>query len=194
VAWQSHPKPVHSVKTDTSMAWIKKYRSSLHERHTGQELSLAVNPSNTKAPTSLAVNPSRTTQIQKQPSTQKAYWTRTKSRGQPLQGLPKYKSTPTWKAYWTSLVVNQPFKEVLIFKLFRLSFHVVGKGVCLVMLWPNPARRDKPWNYTPLKFQRYTKHILATCNLYGHVGNDWGISFPKRIKQKDHFLGELFQE
>jgi hypothetical protein len=66
--------------------------------------------------------------------------------------------------------------------LFRLSFHVVGKRVCLVMLWPNPARRDKPWNYIPLEFQRYTKLILTTGYLYEHVENVLGIPFPKRIK------------
>lgn len=76
----------------------------------------------------------------------------------------------------------------------RLSFHIVGKGVCLVMLWQNPARRDKPWNYIPLEFQRYTKLILATWYLYGHVENVWGIPFPKRIKGKDCFLSELFQK
>ena len=55
---------------------------------------------------------------------------------------------------------------------FRLSFHMIGKGVCLVMLWPNPARRDKPWNYIALKFQRYTKHLLAMGNLYRHIENN----------------------
>ena len=70
--------------------------------------------------------------------------------------------------------------RVLVF--VRLSFHVVGKVICLVILWPNPARRDKPWNYIPPEFQRYTKLILATGNLYGHVENIWGIPFPKRIK------------
>jgi hypothetical protein len=62
------------------------------------------------------------------------------------------------------------------------------------MLWQNPARRDKPWNYIPPEFQRYTKLILATGNLYGHVENVWGIPFPKRIKWKGRFLSELFQE
>jgi hypothetical protein len=32
------PSQYKSVKTDTSMAWIKKNQSSLHKRHTGQEL------------------------------------------------------------------------------------------------------------------------------------------------------------
>jgi hypothetical protein len=41
------PSQYKSVKTDTSMAWIKKNQSSLHKRHTGQELCLAVNPSGT---------------------------------------------------------------------------------------------------------------------------------------------------
>jgi hypothetical protein len=55
---------------------------------------------------------------------------------------------------------------------FRLSFHVVGKGVCLVMLWQNPARRDKRRNHIAL--------VRQTCsgppgNLHGHVG----IPFPK---------------
>lgn len=78
--------------------------------------------------------------------------------------------------------------------LFRLSFHMIGKEVCLVMLWPNPARRDKPWNYIPPEFQRYTKLVLATRYLYGHVENVWGIPFPKRIMQKYRSLGELFPE
>jgi hypothetical protein len=73
---------------------------------------------------------------------------------------------------------------------FRLSFHVVGKGVCLVILWQNPARRDKPWNYIAPKFQRYTKHLLTTGNLYGHIENVWGILFPKGIEEKDGVLGE----
>lgn len=101
-----------------------------------------------------------------------------------LQGLPKHKSTS----------LRQAITIIKSNCLFRLSFHVVGKGVCLVMLWPNPARRDKPWNYIPLEFQRYTKLILATENLYGHVENAWGIPFPKKKKWKECFLGEIFQE
>jgi len=88
----------------------------------------------------------------------------------------------------------QLVKSNLLDWLFRLSFHIVGKRVCLVILWQNPARRDKPWNYIPLKFQRYTKLNLATRYLYGHVENVWGIPFPKRIEWKDWFLSELFQE
>jgi len=114
------------------------------------------------------------------PYTKKAYWTRAVSRGQPFRDYPNMKL----------IILNKSS----ISCLFRLSFHVVGKKVCLVILWPNPARRDKPWNYIPLKFQRYTKLILATWNLYGHVENVWGIPFPKRMKQKYCFLNELFQE
>jgi len=76
----------------------------------------------------------------------------------------------------------------------RLSFHIIGKGVCLVVLWPNPTGRDKPWNYIILKFQRYTKPLLTTGNLYGHVENVWGIPFQKGMGKKDGVLGELFQE
>lgn len=112
--------------------------------------------------------------------TQKAYWTRTVVLRSTLQGLLKYEIT--------GLQVKSKID------LFRPSFHVVGKRVCLVMLWQNPARRDKPWNYIPTEFQRYTKLIPATGKLYGHVENVWGIPFPKRIMQKDHFLGKLFQE
>lgn len=112
--------------------------------------------------------------------TQKAYWTRTVSRGQPFRDYSNIKV----------LVFNWPILNCL----FRLSFHVVGKRVCLVMLWPNPAKRDKPWNYIPLEFQRYTKHVLATGNLYEHVENVWDIPFPKRIESKYCFLGELFRE
>jgi hypothetical protein len=101
-----------------------------------------------------------------------------------LQGIPKHKSTS----------LRQAITIIKSHCLFRLSFHVVGKRVCLVMLWPNPARRDKPWNYIPLEFQRYTKLILATENLYGHVENAWGIPFPKKKKWKECFLGEIFQE
>jgi hypothetical protein len=94
---------------------------------------------------------------------------------------------PTQKAYWTRTVsCGQPFRDYSNMKVLvvfiRLPFHVIGKRVCLVMLWQNPARRDKPWNYTTLEFQRYTKLILATENLYGHVKNVWGILFPKTIK------------
>jgi hypothetical protein len=96
-----------------------------------------------------------------------------------LQGLPKHKSTS----------LRQAITIIKSNCLFRLSFHVVGKGVCLVMLWPNPARRDKPWNYIPLEFQRYTKLILSTENLYGHVENAWGIPFPKKKKVKRMFSG-----
>lgn len=64
----------------------------------------------------------------------------------------------------------------------RPSSHVVGKWVCLVMLWQKPARRDKQWNYIPLEFQRYTKLNLDTGYLYGHVENVWGIPFPKRME------------
>jgi hypothetical protein len=77
---------------------------------------------------------------------------------------------------------------------FRPSLHVVGIGVCLVTLWPNPARRDKPWHYIALEFQRYTKHLLATGNLYRQVGIVWGIPFPKRMGRKYGFLGELFKK
>jgi hypothetical protein len=62
------------------------------------------------------------------------------------------------------------------------------------MLWPNPARRDKPWNYIALEFQRYTKLLLTTGNLYEHVGNVFGILFPKRIESKYGVLGELFRK
>lgn len=62
------------------------------------------------------------------------------------------------------------------------------------MLWPKPAKRDKPWKYIPLEFQRYTKLSLATGNLYEHVENTWGIPFPKRIEWKYCFLNELFRE
>ena len=112
-----------------------------------------------------------------------------------INGLDQEKPViPTQKAYWTRTVsCGQPFRDysnmkVLDFNrsrvtcLYGLSFHVVGKRVCLVMLWPNPARRDKPWNYIPLEFQRYTKLIRSTGYLYGHVGNGWGIQFPKRMK------------
>jgi hypothetical protein len=61
------------------------------------------------------------------------------------------------------------------------------------MLCPNAARRDKPWNYITSKFQRYTKHILSMGNLYGHVGNVWGIPFPKGMEEKDGVLSELFK-
>jgi hypothetical protein len=76
----------------------------------------------------------------------------------------------------------------------RLSFHMIGKEACLATLWQNPVRSDKPWNYVALEFQRYTKHVPATGNLYGHVENVWGIPFPKEKKQKYFFLGVLFQE
>jgi hypothetical protein len=124
-----------------------------------------------------------------------------------INGLDQEKPViPTQKAYWTrTMSCGQPFRDysnmkLLVFNwskvncLFRLSFHVVGKRVCLVMLWQNPARRDKPWNYIPTEFQRYTKLILATGNLYGHVENVWGIPFSKRKKEKYHLLSELFQE
>ena len=71
---------------------------------------------------------------------------------------------------------------------------MVGKRVCLVIMWPNPARRDKPWNYITLKFQRYTKHLLTRGNLYEHVEIIWGIQFQKGMRQKDDVLDELFQE
>jgi hypothetical protein len=62
------------------------------------------------------------------------------------------------------------------------------------MLWPNPARRDKPWNYIALEFQRYTKLLLTTGNLYGHVENVFGIPFPKRTEPKYGVLGDLFRK
>jgi hypothetical protein len=37
----------------------------------------------------------------------------------------------------------------------------VGKPNPKVMLWPNPIRRDKPWNYIALEFQKYTKPLLC---------------------------------
>jgi hypothetical protein len=77
---------------------------------------------------------------------------------------------------------------------FRLSLHVVGICGCLVMMQPNPARRDKGWHYIALEIQRYTKHVMATYNLYGHVDNTWGILNPKEMKDKYAFLVELFKE
>ena len=38
------PSQYKSVKTDASMAWIKKNQSSLHKRHTGQELLSCCQP------------------------------------------------------------------------------------------------------------------------------------------------------
>jgi hypothetical protein len=64
----------------------------------------------------------------------------------------------------------------------------------LVMLWPNPARRDKPWNYIALEIQRYTKHLLATGNLYEHVDVIEGIPNPKRMEGKGGVLGRIFKE
>ena len=46
----------------------------------------------------------------------------------------------------------------------------------------------------PLKFQRYTKHLLATGKLFGHIENDQGILFSKRMGKKDAVLGEIFRE
>ena len=140
IAWLSYPKPVQSVKTDTSMTRIKKGQSSLLK---------------------------------------KAYWTRTIPHGQPSRG---YKSTnlqPSISHYTC---------------LFRLSLLVVGKRVYLVMLWLNPARRDKRWNYIALEFQRYTKHISEMENLYGRVDNVWGILIPKGMERKYRFLSELLKE
>jgi cytosine/uracil/thiamine/allantoin permease len=33
---------------------------------------------------------------------------------------------------------------------------------------------------------------MATGNLYDHVGNVWGIPFPKKVEQKYGVLDELF--
>jgi hypothetical protein len=62
------------------------------------------------------------------------------------------------------------------------------------MLWKNPARRDKQWNYIALQFQRYTKHVPPIQNIYGHVDNVWGIPIPKRMVPKYRFLSELSKE
>ena len=59
---------------------------------------------------------------------------------------------------------------------------------------PNPARRDKPWNYIALEFQRYIKHILATWNLYEQVGNFQDILFQKRTEWKYVVLSVLFKK
>lgn len=64
----------------------------------------------------------------------------------------------------------------------------------MVVLWKNPTRRDKQWNYIALQFQRYTKHVPPTRNIYEHVGNVWGIPIPKRMVSKYHFLSELLKE
>jgi hypothetical protein len=109
---------------------------------------------------------------------QKAYWTRTDVSRSTFKG---HKSTNLKKTIKSN-------------HRFRLSLHVVGKWVFLVVLWPNPARRDKPWNYIALEFQRYTKHLLITGNLYRQIENVWGIPFPKGMKQKYGVLGELFRK
>jgi hypothetical protein len=99
------------------------------------------------------------------------------SRGQP--------SRATKVLIWQTIKSNHRF---------RPSLHIVGKWICLVVLWPNPLRRDKPWNYIALEFQRYTKHLLITGNLYRQIENVWGIPFPKGMEQKDGVLGELFRK
>jgi hypothetical protein len=170
------------------MAWIKKNQSSLHKRHTGQELAPCGQPFRDFA------------QIWKVllSSIPRVTW---------LFGLSSQnmKSTrPTHVEYHIptdffrlssqNMKSTRPTHAMYGLTFLRLPSHMVGKGVCLVMLWQNPARRDKPWNYIPLKFQRYTKLNLATRYLYGHVENVWGIPFPKRMEWKYCFLSELFQE
>ena len=165
MAWPSHPKSVHSVKTDTSMAWIKKYRSSIKRAYwtrtnscgqpkrdcsKGQldknQVLAGLNQSNKLIP----YNKRHTGQ---EPS----------SCGQPF-----FKDNKLQRAYQTGTnSCSQPKRDysntkVLVFTLFRLSFHVVGKGVCLVLLCQNSKRRDKQWNYIQPEFQRYTKHILES--------------------------------
>lgn len=109
----------------------------------------------------------------------KAYWTRTMPRGQPSKATKK--------------VLNlQANHYDCPFRLFPSL--VVGKRVCLVVLWKNPARRDKQWNYIALQFQRYTKHVQPTRYIYQHVANVWGIPIPKRIVPKYYFLSELLKE
>jgi hypothetical protein len=71
---------------------------------------------------------------------------------------------------------------------------IIGICGCLVMMQPNPARRDKGWHYIALEIQRYTKHNMATKYLYGRVDDAWGILNPKRITEKYAFLVELFKE
>jgi hypothetical protein len=73
--------------------------------------------------------------------------------------------------------------------LFRLSFHVVGKRVCLVMLWQNPTRRDKTWNYIPLKIsevhQTYPGHMISIWACRECLGH----SISKKNKVKRCFFG-----
>lgn len=76
----------------------------------------------------------------------------------------------------------------------RLSFYAIGKVICLVMMWPIPTSRDKPWNPNPPEFQMCTKLILATGKLYGHVENAWSISSAKKEWGKYCIFRKFFQE
>ena len=175
------------------MAWIKKNRSSLLQKaYWTRDYCLAVNLSETIG----------TTQIYESTVVEyikKFFW--------PF-GLSSQNMKSTWPTH-----VEQTLYQTDFFRLssqkyewtrlnhveygltfLRPSSHVVGKWVCLVMLWQKPARRDKQWNYIPPEFQRYTKLNMDTWYLYGHVENVWGIPFPKRMERKYCFLSELFQE
>ena len=175
------------------MAWIKKNRSSLLQKaYWTRDYCLAVNLSDSIG----------TTQIYESTVVEyikKFFW---------LFGLSSQNMKSTWPTH-----VEQTLYQTDFFRLssqkyewtrlnhveygltfLRPSSHVVGKWVCLVMLWQKPARRDKQWNYIPPEFQRYTKLNMDRWYLYGHVENVWGIPFPKRMERKYCFLSELFQE
>ena len=73
---------------------------------------------------------------------------------------------------------------------FRLSLHVVGNLVCLVLLWPNTVRRD---NRCPLYRVRnfgdtnHSEHLKQHCRL---VDTCYAVYITKRTAQKDAKLAQ----
>jgi hypothetical protein len=76
----------------------------------------------------------------------------------------------------------------------RLSPHIVGIGVCLVVLTPFCARRARRCPLYRVRNSRYTKHIPATWYLYHLVGIYEGILDHESFKRLDVVFGEILRK
>ena len=78
------------------------------------------------------------------------------------------------------LISTSPNAELLIQYVcpFRLSLHVVGIRVCLVVLWPFSARRDKGCPLYRVRNFENTKVSQSTLVLYQSIEFFEGFSYP----------------
>jgi len=95
------------------------------------------------------------------------------------------------------LILLHCLKQILnqcFIHCFRLSFHVVGNPLCLVMLWPFCMRRDK---WCPLYRVRNfcdTNHFQSSHKLSGSMEGSFLMVAIFFLSQKYWDLVEIFQK